>query len=300
VNGPISAGSQLSVDFSSPTNKSWVKFDCDTGEAADATRWWGVLDCGNNLPDEKAIIETGLFDFNIRMRNELSGTNLTLFTGKMKVEKFHYGLELPKFKNNFVYYINEDWNLPIGYVYLEGEKDAHSSNIDWTFPELKVSMWFRGDSETTNNIVAYLFYQGKEVGSTKSTEQGTSTDEVTNLASQSSAFEWRRKKFHFNTVRGWDRAPQYHIKAHLLSKNPGDYEIKILQNGHLARTAKFTVGADGKFNNGLAAANKLGSDRVMIPVVVLGEQDGPWERNSWKTMAFYGNPLVNFELPPQP
>src|SRR5215831_9546208 len=158
-------------------------------------------------------------------------------------------------------------------------------------------MWFRGDSETTNNIVAYLFYQGQEVGSTKSTEKGTSTDEVSNLASQSSVYEWRRKKFFFNTVRGWDRAPAGHIKAHLLSKNPGEYEIKILQNGHLARTAKFTVAPDGKFNNGIAAANKLGSDRVMIPVIVVGEQDGPWDRTAWKTLAFYGNPLVNFDLP---
>ena len=245
VNGPISAGSQLSVEFTLPGNRPWVKFDCETGEAPGPTFWWQT-ECGNNLPDEQAVTDTGIVEFRVKLRNELAGTNATLFSGKMKVEKFHFGLDLPKFKNNFEYYVNQDWNLPIGYVFLEGEKDAHSSKIDWTFPQLIVAMWFRGSVETTNHTDAYLFYQGKEIGSTKTTEQGKVTDEVYDLASESSAYEWRRRKFWFNTVRGWDRQPEGHITAHLLNKNPGEYEVKVLQNGHLARVAKFTVGPDGK------------------------------------------------------
>ena len=30
VNGPISSGSQLYVEFSLPTNKNWLRFDCGT------------------------------------------------------------------------------------------------------------------------------------------------------------------------------------------------------------------------------------------------------------------------------
>src|SRR5713226_4400548 len=39
VNGPISAGSQLSVDFTLPSGKPWVKLDCNTNETA-AGSWW--------------------------------------------------------------------------------------------------------------------------------------------------------------------------------------------------------------------------------------------------------------------
>ena len=38
----------------------------------------------------------------------------------------------------------------------------------------------------------------------------------------------------------------------------------------------------------------LCGDRVVVPVAVLGEQDGRWDRAAWKTDAFYGNPLNGF------
>ena len=43
--------------------------------------------------------------------------------------------------------------------------------------------------------------------------------------------------------------------------------------------------------------NKLGSDRVIVPVTIIGDQDGTWDRAAWKD-AFYGNPLSGF-TPPQ-
>jgi hypothetical protein len=54
------------------------------------------------------------------------------------------------------------------------------------------------------------------------------------------------------------------------------------------------VGPDGKFDNGIAAANHLGSDRVIVPVQILDAQDGQWNRSAWKTDAFYSNPLKGF------
>ena len=35
----------------------------------------------------------------------------------------------------------------------------------------------------------------------------------------------------------------------------------------------------------------------MIPVQIIGEQDGQWDRNAYKTDAFYGNPLSGFIVP---
>src|SRR5580765_4968869 len=55
-------------------------------------------------------------DFVIKMRNELAGTDSTLFTGKMKVGKVRSNEQGPKAVNKFVYYVDHDWNLPIGYA----------------------------------------------------------------------------------------------------------------------------------------------------------------------------------------
>ena len=81
-----------------------------------------------------------------------------------------------------------------------------------------------------------------------------------------------------------------------LSKNPGEYEIKALAAGKLARVVKFTVNADGSFDNGIAAANNLGTDRVIVPVEI--RMDNPaWDKTAWKTGAYYGHPLQGFAGP---
>jgi hypothetical protein len=41
---------------------------------------------------------------------------------------------------------------------------------------------------------------------------------------------------------------------------------------------------------GFHTSNKLGSNRVIVPVTIIGDQDGQWDRLAWKTEAFYGNP----------
>ena len=58
-----------------------------------------------------------------------------------------------------------------------------------------------------------------------------------------------------------------------LAENPSEYEFKALWKGHLARSIKFTVGPEGKIDNGIASANQLGSDRVIVPVQILGDAD---------------------------
>jgi hypothetical protein len=61
---------------------------------------------------------------------------------------------------------------------------------------------------------------------------------------------------------------------------------------------KFTVGPDGKFDNGIATGNKLGSNRTIVPVQIIGDQDGAWDRGAWRTAAFYSNPLTGFTAIP--
>ena len=83
-----------------------------------------------------------------------------------------------------------------------------------------------------------------------------------------------------------------------LAANPGEYEVKVLREGDLARSAKFTVGPDGRLvDNGITQKNSLGGLAMVLPVKVLGSGDGQWDANAWKTDAFYGNPLTGFAVP---
>lgn len=298
VNGPIASGSQLYVEFTVPGTGPWVKFDCQTGEIQQG-HWWKTECGGRDIPEDKGSTYTGPVNFAIKMRNELAGTDATLFTGKMKVAKAHSNESGPKVVNHFVYYVNHDWNLPIGYVYLTA-----NDLKGWDYPDFHVAFWVRGEA---TNFQPHLFYQGKEVGkiiwqgeevgraSCEAEVENGTTHYVEDSIPQKA--KWARVKCDFPSVKGRDRTgekPGMFGPLYILAANPGDYEFKVLWNNHLARSLKFTVAADGKFDNGIATANKLGSDRVIVPVQIIGDQDGQWDRAAWKTEAFYGNPLTGF------
>ena len=301
VNGPIASGSQLYVEYTLPTGP-WVKFDCQTGEAQPG-RWWKTECGGRDIPEDKSSTYTGPVSFTIHLRNELAGGDITLFTGKMKVAKAHSNESGPKVVNHFVYYVDDDWNLPIGYVYLTGDDVSGMKR-----PGFNIAFWVRGEA---TNFQPHLFFQGKEVG--KKIWQGEEVGRAgceADLENGPTHYlddsvpqkgKWARVKCTFPNVKAWDKTgegPGMFGPLYLLSENPGDYEFKVLWNNHLARSIKFTVAAEGKFDNGVATANKLGSNRVIVPVQIIGDQDGQWNRAAWKTEAFYGNPLTGFTAAP--
>ena len=303
VNGPIPSGGQLYVEYTVPGAPA-VRFDCRTEETP-ADRWWKTT-CGgrDGVPEEKATTHTGPFNFAIKLRNELAGTDTTVFTGKAKVGKVHSNeISTGKFANHFVYYVDHDWNLPIGYVYYT-QDDLNG----WKRPILNVSFWVRGEAY---KLDPHLFYKGAEVGRImyEGTQVGKPSCEsdvdnnTTHFVDEKDApqkAKWARVRCTFNNVRAWDTSDAgWGFGApHLMDKNPGEYELKVLWNNKLARSVKFTVPAGGKLDNGLASANKLGTDRLIVPVQVIGEQDGVWDKAAWKTDAFYGNPLTGFTPAP--
>jgi hypothetical protein len=304
VNGPIASGSQLYAEFTLPGSGPWVKFDCRTEDTQKGRSW--KTECGgHDIPEDKGSLYTGTVNFAIKIRNELAGGDATLFTGHLKVAKAHSNEFGPKVVNHFVYYVDQDWNLPIGYACF-----TRDSVRGMDRPMFNVAFWVRGDANTAS-FQPHLFYQGKEAGKMffegnevgKAGCQAELEDVTTHYVEDSipQRAKWARVICNFPNVRGWDKTgekpgpfgPQY-----LLSANPGDYEFKVLWNNHLARSIKFTVGVDGKFDNGIAAHNKLGSNRVIVPVQIIGDQDGQWDRVAWKTEAFYGNPLTDFTPAP--
>src|ERR1700704_6432769 len=159
VTGPINTGSAFFVDFTNETGAPWYTVECET-PSIDATRWQTIVTPSITTHiDKRTTLATGTFGFTIRLKSELSGTNEKVFSGKFKVTKFHIGNNLPAFKNQFEYIVDQDWNLPIGYLYFNTPSDQ-------TMPPLVVSMWFRGELDNTK-LAAYLFYQGKQIASTK-------------------------------------------------------------------------------------------------------------------------------------
>jgi hypothetical protein len=304
VNGPIASGSQLYAQFGMPGNTSWLKVDCETGQI-EKDHWWRTECGGSDIPDEKGVTYTGPVDFTIKMRNELAGTDMTIFTGKMKVAKIHSNEVGPRAVNRFIYYVDHDWTLPIGYVFLTADRDVYG----WKKPGFNAVFWVRG---AATRIDPHLFYQGKDVSNLmwqgeqvgkpsceNGTDEGAETGTMSDMDDDKRVI-WSRVICTFPVVKGWDKSGEaagMFGEGHLLDKHPGEYEIKVLWNNHLARSIKFTVGADGKFDNGIAASNKLGSNRVIVPVTILGGDDGVWDKNAWKTDAYFGNPLTGFTWP---
>ncbi|HEX3772557.1 MAG TPA: hypothetical protein VHV30_16880 [Polyangiaceae bacterium] len=298
VNGPVPSGGQLYGEFAIPGAPP-VKFDCATSAIAKGHSL--PIECGGrDVPQEKGTLFTGMVPFSIKMRNELSGAaDVTLFAGRAKIEKVHANEHGPKAAQEFVYYANHDWNLPIGYAFITSDEVRQ-----WDLPTFHVAFWVRGED---TGFEPHLFYKGNEVGKIvmSGIEAGkpwcdaeieNNTSELVDESVPQKA-KWARVGCTFPNVRPWDKtSTPGSTGLYLLSKNPGDYELKVLWNGHLARSLKFTVTADGKFDNGLAAANKLNSDRAIVPVQVLGDQDGTWDKTAWRS-AFYGNPLTGFTAP---
>ena len=272
VNGPIASGSQLWVEFGYPGRANWAKYDCRTREIAQGQSL-EVDEC--MAADKMTTPYAGPVDFSIHLRNELQSTTVTLFTGKAKAAKFigPAGPQYPEF------YVNEDWRIPIGYVFYEP-----SSGHRATF--LNVGFWYRGNTAT---LEAHLFYQGKEI---------TKNDSAGNEGSDwnPAKHQWGFANCQFVGVYKDDPGEDGYDPRFAVARNPGEYEVKVLIAHHLARSIKFMVKADGSFDNGIAGANKLGSDRVIVPVQVIGDQSA-WDRNAWKTDAFYGNPLTGFSAP---
>jgi hypothetical protein len=302
LNGPIPSGGQLYAEFTVPGGAP-IKFDCDTNETAAGRTFF--TDCGGQaIPAEKGTTYTGKVTFKIGMRNELAGTDATIYSGKATISKAHTNEVGPKAKLKFVYYVEQDWNLPIGYVYLKP-----ADVVEWKAPTFMAAFWVRG--EANGNMQPHLFYNGKEVGKTffegsevsKASCESDVETEVTQQVEETTPqkAKWNRVKCDFPGVRAWDKTGKQagmFGEIYQFDKNPGDYELKVLWNNHLARSLKFKVGPDGKYVSTVAAASKLGDDRAIFPVQIIGDQDGKWDKGAYKGDAYYESPLVGFVAVP--
>ncbi|HEX7177074.1 MAG TPA: hypothetical protein VF240_17585 [Pyrinomonadaceae bacterium] len=283
TSGGTPSGASYYAVVSLPTGAPWLELECDW---AGGGRNKSYFLCGGpKVPEDKGTTATGLFPFAIKLRNELKGTDETLFTGKVKIEKApgDNGTPAERAKKSF-FYPNMDWALPVGYVYYS-PADNH----------LYTGFWVRG---STYKVAPHVFYQGKEIGLVGDCDSNVEVGDAYIRSVKPAPF-WKYVECELLSVKIKDERDEFSLMS-----NPGEYEIKVLWNDELSRSIKFTVGRDGQLAGGpplLYRVRDLDGERqpgVIVPVAILDAQDGPWDKNAWRTGAFYGNPPTGFS-PPQ-
>ena len=294
VAGPLTDGSQLNIAFNKPDGSAWLSMPLPIKEIP-AGQTVNVVNPNDSTPDAErhTTMATGTYTFKISLKNPLAGTTKTLYNGKFTVNKFHVGPDLPVNKGQFDYYVEHDWLLPIGYLFWNTDPTDEA-------PQLQTLMWVRGDIKQ-EQAAAYLFYNGKTICSTANSEQGSGYPRFSLITpSDAPNPRWIGFVFHFATVALTNHmnTNNPYTNTFFIDKNPGNYEIKVLVKGQLARTSAFTVGADGKIvDNGIAANNGMAGGNMIIPVKVLPGADVKAVPTTYKTDAFYGNPLTGFNVP---
>ena len=97
-----------------------------------------------------------------------------------------------------------------------------------------------------------------------------------------------------------DNAPnarQNNPNGYFTKDKPGEYTVKIYYNGEPVRETKFTIDAKGWIaRNAFSEQIFLNDHRVVVPVKIVGNME-KWNAATWKTDAFYGNPLNGFVAP---
>jgi hypothetical protein len=291
--GPRPSGSSYYVKVSLPGGAPWVDVDCEWGGKS--------FECGGpNFPEEKGTTATGLFPFAIHLRNPLQGTDQTLFSGRVKIEKAPANdNQTPAERAKMsVYYTNLEWSLPIGYVFYDLNRN-----------ELRTAFWIRGDD---THLELHAFYRGQEIvydfRGTESPAIGSCGTQRMEIAPSTFPAESVNPKPNWHFVEcsfvGLPLKETGNPSMHKVASNAGEYEIKVLRKNKLSRTFKFTVGPDGRLAGGIPLIYRVGEEGspnlpgVIVPVAILDDQDGPWDRNAWKTDAFYGNPPAGFAPAP--
>jgi hypothetical protein len=289
MTGPVPDASFVTFEFFTPDGKPWYSWDTGPFSVAAGGQYSMQSEAVAKWWDKRSTILTGVFPFKITLKNNMNGTSKELYKGTFKVDKKFAGTPHPDFKNQWAYYVDQDWALPIGYLGLDSSQDKNA-------PFLNASMWFKGEY-SNENLNAYLFYNGKQISSTKLGGQGSAGDTLPIIHDgddDAHQLRWELWRFSFVNARAY-ADPSAYPNAMILSKNPGNYEIKVLMDGELVRTAAFTIGADGQFvNNGVANKNGFGALGLVMPVKITPTKEKIGNLTNWKTDAYYGNPLVGF------
>ena len=233
--------------------------------------------------DKKTIVTGGLFGIKITNIRD----NSTVFQGKFKVNRYKPQYSDARYKNEVDYYVDYDWKLPIGFADLDFETNVASPII---------RMWFKGDIKN-DNLEARLFHNGQQIATT---DDGGLVDSgeryYADKRGNDESLFWREFKF------SWPHRAEFIVTEDLrdftaykntmfINQMPGEYVVKVYYNGEQVRETKFSIGNNGTYaDNGIAKQNNLTTNKIILPVKVMGTLD-KWNAVNAKAMGFYGNPV---------
>jgi hypothetical protein len=233
--------------------------------------------------DKKAIVTGGLFGLKITNIRD----NSTVFQGKFKVNRYKPQYSDARYKNEVDYYVDYDWRLPIGLA-----------DIDWASSVASpvIRMWFKGDIKN-DNLEARLFHNGKQIATT---DDGGLVDTggsyYAKRRGQDESLYWREFKFSWpNKAEFIPNEESRNFTAYkdtlFINQMPGEYIVKVYYNGEQVRETHFAIGNNGTYaDNGIARQSNLTTNKVILPVKVMGTLD-KWNAVNAKAQGFYGNPV---------
>ncbi|MEQ1642310.1 MAG: hypothetical protein ABL959_02565 [Pyrinomonadaceae bacterium] len=278
---------RLMAEYFTPDGKSWYTETLKTDRMSAVERSVEIItDRVMGRFEGKSTIATGLFG--VKITDSKDGS--VLFQGKFKVGKFKTGPNIPMFKNQHDFFVDQDWNLPVGYVWLNW-KDKNA-------PPPTVSMWIKGETRL-DDLEARLFYKGEPIATTDDMGAASSVQQryPNSLENKETHrwelfdFEWYKYKY-ASTSTGRNMFKQ----ARFMNDMDGDYTVKVFHKGVQIREASFRVTGGNIADNGIASGSGFPDGKVIIPVKVMGDKD-KWTPTTAKADAFYANPLNGFPMP---
>jgi hypothetical protein len=283
----------FSVDYYNPDGSLWFTQKLKSSRAMSAEKKITVSVEDNasisQMLETKASVGTG--DYGIKIVN--TDTGETVFQGKFKVEKFLRPYSEGK-PNNFTFYVNHDWLLPVAYVAFDHTNFREQSY--GLFP-VYIQTWLKGDI-SQNELEARVSYKGQQIPATSSASSSVerTSHGAINVPNPPIwklwQFQWDNLRFANGSGGNRDNYPG----AHYVDENPGDYTVKIFHKGTQVREIKFTVQPDGRiYDAGFSKQVFPMHNSVIVPAKVVGTTE-KWNPNAWKTDMFYGNPLSEFTV----
>lgn len=278
---------RLMAEYFTPDGKPWFSETLGTNMSNATEKTVDInSERGSGRFENKSTIATGLFG--VKITDSRDGS--VLFQGKFKVGKFKYGPNIPMFKNQNDFFVDQDWNLPIGYVWLNW-KDRNA-------PAPTVSMWIKGEMRL-DDLEARLFYNGEQIATTDDMGAAESVQQryPNSLENKETHrwelfnFEWYKYKYAANT-----QGRNMFRQARFMNDSDGSYTVKVFHKGVQIREASFSVAGGMIADNSIASSNNFTDGKTIIPVKIMGDKD-KWSSATWKSDAFYANPLSGFTWP---
>jgi hypothetical protein len=274
------------ADYFMPDGSLWFSEPLEQrGIVDDRTHTMGIYSQQDSSSDKRAIIVGGLFGFKITNIRD----NSPVFQGKFKIVRYKPQYSDARYRNEVDYYVDYDWKLPIGFADVYYERD-------YAVPTIR--MWFKGDLNN-ENFEARLFRNGQQIATTDEEKGGVDhgDDFYAKRRGDDKSLFWREFKFSWpNKILFIMTEDQRNYTAYknslYINQMPGEYVVKVYYNGEQVRETKFSIGNNGTFaDNGIAKQNNLTTNKIILPVKVMGTLD-KWNPVNAKAMGLYGNPVA--------